>query len=1108
MSRESNRQISPDRSSLEVLYPDPADHPVEDAEVDIIAVHGLGSNVDWSWTWKDPTKKGRYVHWLKDLDMLPALLPRARILVYNYESIWHADAPETRLPICGESLIRCVHNFRKGSQRPIIFLGHSLGGLVILYGLLFAEGEEEFQYLPRQTVGFVSLGTPFRGTQMKWVASVIAWLMAIVYSHVGIIRDLGYDNCTLRDKVNDLCKLRDKLRLPAYCFFEEFKTDYGKKFGVPGLVKVMVVKEESAHIAGWERIALPADHLQMNKYSGPNDSSFLSVSAVIVKMYNEAKDTIESRRSYKPQFTVPFGRNSDFIGREQTLQLLLDKINPGQDQGDCQRVALEGLGGVGKSQLALEAAYRIHDKYPGISVFWVPAISEAAFDNAYREIAQRLGLKELNNSQADIKLLTKAALEKDSVGKWLFILDSADDVQLLLGNGNAKGLAEYLPFNRNGSILVTTRTREVSTGLGISQKNIATIQEMNMEEAFQLLKNELVEDQLRDDKSVHSLLELLACLPLAIKQAAAYMVKTGMTTTKYLHHCHTSNSTLIKLLSKDFEERGRYKDTSNPIATTWLISFEHISRDAPLAAEYLKKLCFFGEKDIPPTLLNQDPDLEDDEAIGVLKGYAFITEREGTSFDMHRLVRLAMRNWIREKGNWEGWIAQGITDLNLRFSYLNYDDIVTWRKYLPHTQTALEFQQDVLNKEDMWILLTIISIGYMNFGYYETVERLARQSLNLAENIFGHEHFYTLSSMENLILALSSRGESLEAISLRQEALRLCEKLFDSRHPYRLRVMYYFAKALYNLGRFNEAEEMHRQVLDIRTEVLGESHQDTITSMEKLASTLFELGKYKMADELSSRALKISDETRSSGSIDMQQKRTDLPMDLIKQGKSSMAERTLRQMLDVMVSDLGVNHPDTLFRKGNLATVLIEQGRYKEAEIVSREALGAARETMGLESNHAMMAMNNITLALIKQEEYEEAESMLRQVLGLLERLSGEKNHIVISTLYLIAAILRYQGKYQEAGLKFQQVLEFRKKLLGEEHLDTINVLFDIGVTLRGQGKDNEAEPILQQALEARRKVLGDEHPKTLESRELLSEIKKYERDRPRIAFGKLVVPR
>lgn len=94
-------------------------------------MHGLGANVDWSWTWKGDTKE-RSVHWLKDAEMLPNDVPSSRIMVYNYESTWHADAPKTRLQLCGEDLVKYLQTVRKYvPNRPVLFIGHSIGGLVI-----------------------------------------------------------------------------------------------------------------------------------------------------------------------------------------------------------------------------------------------------------------------------------------------------------------------------------------------------------------------------------------------------------------------------------------------------------------------------------------------------------------------------------------------------------------------------------------------------------------------------------------------------------------------------------------------------------------------------------------------------------------------------------------------------------------------------------------------------------------------------------------------------------------------------------------------------------------------------------------------------------------
>ncbi|TFB01754.1 hypothetical protein CCMA1212_006453 [Trichoderma ghanense] len=289
------------RQPLEILYPGLSSSAGDKAEFEasrctIIAVHGLGSDVDWSWTWKDDEK---CVNWLKDLDMLPAKVPKSRIIAYNYESKWDADAPKTRLQLCGEELIHSIHSLQRNDpSRPIVLIGHSLGGNVIVNGLLYANSEDTFKYLLKATVGLVFLGTPFRGTKWQPFLESLVKLKAFAGSHNGIPRELGFDEPILLDKLHGFCRLLNKLSIPASCFSELYETDYGRRYGVEGVIKGMkVVPEASACIPGIERHALQTDHLKINKYCGPTDRSFLTVSTTISEMYANAKDIIRRRQA-------------------------------------------------------------------------------------------------------------------------------------------------------------------------------------------------------------------------------------------------------------------------------------------------------------------------------------------------------------------------------------------------------------------------------------------------------------------------------------------------------------------------------------------------------------------------------------------------------------------------------------------------------------------------------------------------------------------------------------------------------------------------------------------------------------------------------------------
>ena len=178
---------------------------------------------------------------------------------------------------------------------------------------------------------------------------------------------------------------------------------------------------------------------------------------------------------------------------------------------------------------------------------------------------------------------------------------------------------------------------------------------METGEAHQLLVTNLYSPLMGDTESTTRLLDLLANLPLAIKQASAYMNENQVPTAEYLKSYESNDDEMIYLLSREFEDLGRYNEVKNPIATTWLISFHQIQHSNPLAADYLRFMSFLAEQDIPQSLLPPDGRAKTAEAIGTLRAYRFIIEREELgSYDIHRLVQVSARKWLRAKNGMYG----------------------------------------------------------------------------------------------------------------------------------------------------------------------------------------------------------------------------------------------------------------------------------------------------------------------------------------------------------------------------------------------------------------------------------------------------------------------
>jgi hypothetical protein len=162
-----------------------------------------------------------------------------------------------------------------------------------------------------------------------------------------------------------------------------------------------------------------------------------------------------------------------------------------------------------------------------------------------------------------------------------------------------------------------------------------------------LFKKSLINPGLvADSRATTNLLQKLTHLPLAIVQAVAYINENQISLAKYAALLNNTEQNIIDLLSREFKDEGRYKDIKNPIATTWLISFEQIRTRNPLAAEYLSFMSCVNVKNIPRLLLPPaQSEIKATDAIGTLTAYSFVSKHEsGHLFDLHQLVHLATRN--------------------------------------------------------------------------------------------------------------------------------------------------------------------------------------------------------------------------------------------------------------------------------------------------------------------------------------------------------------------------------------------------------------------------------------------------------------------------------
>ncbi|KAH8796360.1 hypothetical protein BGZ57DRAFT_998111 [Hyaloscypha finlandica] len=720
-------------------------------------------------------------------------------------------------------------------------------------------------------------------------------------------------------------------------------------------------------------------------------------------------------------FIVPFDRNPNFTGRGTQLAQLEGKLFLGEQ---TTKVAITGLGGVGKTQLVLALVYRIREKYKNCSVIWISATNMESLHQAYLDVARRLSIAGCEEEKADVKRLVQGYLSKESAGQWLLVFDNADDINMWIAEtGSEPGsgrLIEYLPRSDRGCIVFTSRDRR--TAVKLAHQNIVEVPEMDEDVATQLLQKCLVNPGLATSGSdTKALLEELTYLPLAIIQAAAYINENGITFADYLLLLADQEEEVIDLLSEEFEDDGRYHNIKNPVATTWLVSFEQIRHRDRLAADYLSFMCCIDSKDIPQSLLPSGPSRKKEiEAIGTLNAYSFITKRPAdAALDLHRLVHLSTRNWLRKENLLPSSTERVIGRLEEVFPDDDHKNRSVWRTYLPHTRYVLESNLVDKDWQSRMKLLWRYGICLLGDGRWNEAEAAITEVLEIEKRDLGTDHPDTLTSMASLASIYRKQGRWDEAEELGLQVLETRKTKIGADHPDTLISMGNLASTYRNQGRWDEAEELQLQVLEMHKTKIGADHPDTLISMGNLALTYQNQGQWDKAEELG------------------------------------------LQVLEATKTKLGADHPDTLISMGNLALTYQNQGQWDKAEELKVQVLEATKTKLGADHPDTLTSMANPAFTYADQGRLDEAEELEVQVLEARKTKLGADHPDTLNSMAGLALTYWDQGRWDKAEELEVQVLEARKTKLGADHPDT---------------------------LMTRTRILGTNHPHTLSSRKALLE--------------------
>jgi tetratricopeptide (TPR) repeat protein len=636
-------------------------------------------------------------------------------------------------------------------------------------------------------------------------------------------------------------------------------------------------------------------------------------------------------------------RNPDFAGRIAQLEKLHKTLAGGGQAAVVQAATVHGLGGIGKTQLALEYAYRYAVDYDVI--WWVPSEQPAAIPGLLAGLAKRLGIPE----QADqAELLASLWDELRGRDRWLLVYDNAQ---------RPRELKPYRPPGGTGRVLVTSRVSIWERGTTALRLDV-----LNRDESVAFLRRRTGSD---DNTTLAALAEALGDLPLALEQAAAYMDKSHTSPAHYLALYREHGAELLA--------RGEPLTTEETVATTWQVALDRLGT-TPGAQELLCLCAFLAPDDIPRALPGEHAELlpepldtivgrtlDYNEAIGALGGYSLVTVTEDALM-VHRLVQSVIRASLNpaEQQHWTGVAARLI---KAAFPSGNIE-VAAWpacAALLPHVlavvdhgealeveaetiallrmeagfylwsrgqyrqaltlhEQALAGRQRVLGGDHPDTLTTLNSVGWIRhlLGDLPGARDLLKQALDARQRVLGPDHPDTMNSMSRLAEILRALGDLPNALELHEQTLGARRRMLRPDHPDILNAMNNVASTLRDLGDLPRALELHQETLDARRRVLGGDHPDTLTTMNSLALTRRALG--------------------------------DLP------GACDLFEQTLHARQRV----LGDDHPGTLLTKSNLASTLRDLGDLPRALELHQQALDARQRMLGPDHPDTLASTNNL----------------------------------------------------------------------------------------------------------------------------------------------------
>jgi len=778
--------------------------------------------------------------------------------------------------------------------------------------------------------------------------------------------------------------------------------------------------------------ALPTDGKAVTSW--PNqDEAFADVARGIRVALNEltAKPVPGAPRhrqgatALPPICNLPHLRNPNFTGRKDLLKHLSKALTSGKHAALTQ--AIHGLGGVGKTQLAVEYAYVHASDYD--LIWWVRAEEPATLAANYAGLAEPLSLPQ-KDAADQREIVAAVRLELGQRERWLLVFDNA---------GQPDSIRDYLPQGAGGHVIITSRSPAWG---GVARSLPVQVWEPGESVEF------LVKRTDRDDEAAaRALAEALGNFPLALEQAAAYTEETGATFGNYLKLFQTRHRELWAR-AKPPED---YPDT---VATTWSVAMDRVREESLEGADLLSLCAFLGPDDIPHGMLRDgvehvpEPlaaavrdDMKFNDALAALRRYSLV-EVADEGLSLHRLVQAVTRDRLSEDDS-KMWAEAAVRVVNSAFPY-DSDAVRYWptcSRLLPHALAAAERAEELdVGADAAGRLFNQAGLYLQGRAQFAEAKTSFEHALAMNEAAHGPDHPTVATCVNNLGLVLHELGDLKGARAHFERALKIAEAAYGPNHPNVAACVNNLGGVLRSMGDLAGARAHFERALKISEAAYGPDHPNVAACVNNLGGVLRDMGDLAGARSHIERALTIDEATYGPDHPTVAIRVNNLGNVLQDLGDLEGARAHYERALTIDEATYGPDHPTVAIRVNNLGNVLQDLGDLEGARAHYERALKIDEAAYGPDHPDVATDVNNLGGVLRAMGDLKGARAHFERALAIWEAAYGRDHPTVATCVNNLGSVLRSMGDLEGARAHFERALAICRKFLGEEHPNTVAV--------------------------------------------------------------------